>query len=152
MDTNTAWEFLSGLSVGSLVSWIALVGAILGCVSAGAIKLYKFFLKYTELKTKDQVQEEKLNRHEEMLDRINASLEEIKIALEDQKEVTLGQIRSDIVHTCEDALVQGYITPGKLKSVEELYAKYVSIYHGNGYVTTLVKRTRSLPIHGRLDD
>ena len=33
-----------------------------------------------------------------------------------------------------------------------MYEEYVEIFHGNGYVKTLMERVRKLPIVGKLDD
>ena len=79
-------------------------------------------------------------------------LANIKDALDVQKEVNLKQVRYQIVHTCDDAINAGYITAGKLKSVEELYDEYTGIFHGNGYVKTLMEKTRELDIRGKLDE
>jgi hypothetical protein len=73
-------------------------------------------------------------------------------SLDEQKEVNLKQIRHTIVHTCEDALEKGEISINKLRSLEEMYDEYVDIFHGNGYVKTLVMRVRKLKIVGKLDD
>ena len=66
--------------------------------------------------------------------------------------MNLKQIRHTIVHTCEDALDKGEISINKLRSLEEMYDEYVKIFHGNGYVKTLVMRVRKLKIVGKLDD
>ena len=47
---------------------------------------------------------------------------------------------------------KGEISINKLRSLEEMYEEYVEIFHGNGYVKTLMERVRKLPIVGKLDD
>lgn len=84
--------------------------------------------------------------------KINAMLEKIQLSLDEQRDVNLKQIRHTIVHTCEDALERGQISINKLRSLEEMFDEYTGIFHGNGYVKTLVTRVRELEIIGKLDD
>ena len=86
------------------------------------------------------------------IEEIDKSLKTMNKSLDEQKEVNLKQIRHTIVHTCEDALEKGEISINKLRSLEEMYDEYVDIFHGNGYVKTLVMRVRKLKIVGKLDD
>ena len=113
--------------------------------------MYKFFTKYKSLKDENQQQKQTIEEHDKVLEDVNKSLSEIKASLEEQKEVNLKQIRYTIVHSCDDAISLGYITAGKLKSIEELYEEYTTIFHGNGYAKTLVEKTRTLPVKGKLD-
>ena len=118
----------------------------------GAIKLYKIFTKYKEMKDKEHKQEKIIENHGKTLRDIDSTLQEIKKSLDEQKEVNLKQIRHTIVHTCEDALDKGEISINKLRSLEEMYDEYVEIFHGNGYVKTLISRVRKLKIVGKLDE
>ena len=47
---------------------------------------------------------------------------------------------------------KGEISINKLRSLEEMYDEYVKIFHGNGYVKTLVIRVRKLKIVGKIDE
>lgn len=152
MDTKPVWELLSSIPIGTLVAWIIVIAAIITALCTGAIKLYKLFTKYKEAKDKEQKQEEIIANHDKTLRDIDETLKEIKKSLDEQKEVNLKQIRHTIVHTCEDALDKGEISINKLRSLEEMYDEYVEIFHGNGYVKTLVTRVRKLKIVGKLDD
>lgn len=152
MDTKPVWELLSSIPIGTLVAWIIVITAIITALCTGAIKLYKLFTKYKEAKDKEQKQEEIIANHDKTLRDIDETLKEIKKSLDEQKEVNLKQIRHTIVHTCEDALDKGEISINKLRSLEEMYDEYVEIFHGNGYVKTLVTRVRKLKIVGKLDD
>ena len=152
MDTKPVWELLSSIPIGTLVAWIIVIVAIITALCTGAIKLYKLFTKYKEAKDKEQKQEEIIANHDKTLRDIDETLKEIKKSLDEQKEVNLKQIRHTIVHTCEDALDKGEISINKLRSLEEMYDEYVEIFHGNGYVKTLVTRVRKLKIVGKLDD
>lgn len=104
------------------------------------------------MKDKDLKQTEVIINHDNTLREIEKSLQSINKSLEEQKEVNLKQIRHTIVHTCEEALEKGEISINKLRSLEEMYEEYVEIFHGNGYVKTLMERVRKLPIVGKLDD
>ena len=152
MDTKPVWELLSSIPIGTLVAWIIVITAIITALCTGTIKLYKLFTKYKEAKDKEQKQEEIIASHDKTLRDIDETLKEIKKSLDEQKEVNLKQIRHTIVHTCEDALDKGEISINKLRSLEEMYDEYVEIFHGNGYVKTLVTRVRKLKIVGKLDD
>lgn len=152
MDTQSIWDLLSSIPIGTVVAWIVVICAIISALCAGTIKLYKAFEKYKEVKDKNEKQEKIIEVHEKTIEKIGKALAEIKKSLDEQKEVNLKQIRHTIVHTCEDALDKGEISINKLRSLEEMYDEYIEIFHGNGYVKTLVARTRELPIIGKLDE
>lgn len=152
MDTQSIWDLLSSIPIGTIVAWIVVICAIITVLCTGAIKLYKVFTKYKEMKDKDLKQTEVIINHDNTLREIEKSLQSINKSLEEQKEVNLKQIRHTIVHTCEEAIEKGEISINKLRSLEEMYEEYVEIFHGNGYVKTLMERVRKLPIVGKLDD
>lgn len=152
MDTKSVWDLLSSIPIGTIVAWIVVICAIITALCTGTIKLYKIFTKYKEMKDKDKKQTEVIENHEKILCEIDKSLKTMNKSLDEQKEVNLKQIRHTIVHTCEDALEKGEISINKLRSLEEMYDEYVDIFHGNGYVKTLVMRVRKLKIVGKLDD
>lgn len=152
MDTKSVWDLLSSIPTGTIVAWISVICAIIVTLCTGTIKLYKVFTKYKEMKDKDKKQTEIIENHEKILCEIDKSLKTMNKSLDEQKEVNLKQIRHTIVHTCEDALEKGEISINKLRSLEEMYDEYVDIFHGNGYVKTLVMRVRKLKIVGKLDD
>lgn len=152
MDTQSIWDLLSSIPIGTVVAWVVVICAIISALCAGTIKLYKAFEKYKEVKDKNEKQEKIIEVHEKTIEEIGKALTEIKKSLDKQKEVNLKQIRHTIVHTCEDALDKGEISINKLRSLEEMYDEYIEIFHGNGYVKTLVARVRELPIIGKLDE
>lgn len=152
MDTQSIWDLLSSIPIGTVVAWVVVICAIISALCAGTIKLYKVFEKYKEVKDKNEKQEKIIEVHEKTIEEIGKALTEIKKSLDEQKEVNLKQIRHTIVHTCEDALDKGEISINKLRSLEEMYDEYIEIFHGNGYVKTLVARVRELPIIGKLDE
>ena len=152
MDTKSVWDLLSSIPIGTIVAWIVVICAIITALCTGTIKLYKIFTKYKEMKDKDKKQTEVIENHEKILCEIDKSLKTMNKSLDEQKEVNLKQIRHTIVHTCEDALEKGEISINKLRSLEEMDDEYVDIFHGNGYVKTLIIRVRKLKIVGKLDD
>ncbi len=153
MDTQSIWKLLSGISVGQIVAWISVLAAIVTALCTGTIKLYKIFTKYKEAKDKDEIQQGLIDDHDRTLKEIQKSLNSIKQSLDEQKEVNLKQVRYTIVHTCEEALERGEISINKLRSLEEMYEEYVDIFHGNGYVKTLMTRVRKeAKIVGRADE
>lgn len=152
MDTQSIWDLLSGIPIGTLVAWIIVIFAIISILCTVTIRLYKIFEKYKEVKDKNEKQEKIIEGHEKTLEEIEKSLVSIKKSLDEQKEVNLKQIRHTIVHTCEDAIDKGEISINKLQSLEEMFDEYTEIFHGNGYVKTLVKKVRELPVVGNFDE
>ena len=61
-------------------------------------------------------------------------------------------MRHDIVQAGENAIANESITIRQFRALEELYEVYHDERHGNGYVSTLMKKVRDLPIIGKLDD
>lgn len=153
MDTQSVWKLLSGISVGQIVAWIAVLATIITFLCTGTIKLYKIFTKYKETKDRDETQQALIEGHDETLREIQSALESIQESLEEQKEVNLKQVRYTIVRTCEEALDRGEISINKLRSLEEMYEEYIDIFHGNGYVKTLMTRVRKgVNIIGKIDE
>lgn len=152
MDTNSVWVFLSQVSIGTVVAWVIVIFTIIAVICAGTIKLYNVFVKYQKLKDENENQKKTIEKHDKILIDLDESLKKINISMEEQKEVNLKQLRHTIVHTCDDALAEGAITAGKLKSMEEMYEEYINIFHGNGYVKTMVQKVRTLPVRGQLDE
>lgn len=152
MDTASIWAMLSEIKIGSLIAWCAVIIAIITAIVKGTMRLFTFFAKYKKLKDENEKQSELLKEHDQTLQKINSCLEKINLRLDEQSEVNLKSIRHTIIHTCYDAIAAGEIQVGKLKSLEEMFEEYTRIFHGNGYVKTLVERVRELPIVGSLDE
>lgn len=152
MDTKSVWDLLSSISIGTAIAWITVIFAIITFISTGTVKTYQLFEKYKKAKDENENQEAVIQSHDNTLKEIEKALLEIKDSLNEQKEVNLKQIRHTIVHTCEEALEKGEISINKLRSLEEMYEEYVEVFHGNGYVKTLVYKVRKLKVVGKLDD
>lgn len=151
MDTNSVWNLLSSIPIGTVVAWIVVVLAIIAAICAGAIKLYKIFDKYRKTKDRNEEQRKTIEKHEKMFSEVNESLKQITVSLEEQKAVNLRQLRYSIVRLCDDAVANQKISAGKLRALEEMYDEYTNIFQGNGYVKTMVVKARTLPVEGKLD-
>lgn len=152
MDAQPFWSWLSSIPFGTIIAWVIGISTIIAVLCTGTIKMYKLFTKYKEAKDKDEKQEKAIAEHDNTLKEINVTLKSIQNSLDEQKEVNLKQLRHTIVQTCEEALEKGEISINKLRSLEEMYEEYVKIFHGNGYVKTLVMRVRKLRIVGKTDE
>ena len=116
MDTAPVIKTLSDIPIGTYIAWGAVIVSIIGVIVAATIKLYKVFDKYRSLKEENLAQVKMLQKHDQILGEIDDSLKKITASLDEQKEVNLKQIRYTIVHTCDEALSDGYISAGKLRS------------------------------------
>ena len=152
MDTNSIWDLLSNVTIGTAIAWVIVISAIVATIMTGTVKTYQLFEKYKEAKDKTEKQESIIKSHDNTLRDINVTLQEIKESLNEQKDVNLRQIRHTIVHTCEEALDKGEISINKLRSLEEMYEEYVDVFHGNKNKKTLVYKVRKLKVVGKLDD
>lgn len=152
MDTKPVWEAILSIPVGSIVTWVAVISAIITAIVTGTIKLYKVFSKLKALRDADAAKTEKLQKHDEWMASLDERLATIQDALKVQSEVNLKQLRYQIVHICEESINAGYISAGKLKLLEELNEEYTSVFHANGYVKTMVKKVRELEVRGNLEE
>ncbi len=150
MDTQPVWETILNIPIGTIVAWITVIAAIITAIITTTIKFYKVFSKVKALRDADLEKAEKLQKHDELMGVIEERLARIQSALDEQKEVNLKQVRYQIVHTCDEALSLGYISAGKLKSLEEIYEEYTNVFHGNGYVATMMQKVRELEVRGGL--
>lgn len=152
LNTSDIWEMIGNIPIGKVVVWGLVICSIIASLYKAISKLYGLFEKYKALHEENERQRKVINNHDIVLSEINKSLEEIKHSFDELNDVNLKQIRYAIVHTCDDAISAGYITAGKLRSVEELFEEYTNVFHGNGYVKTLVEKVRILPVKGRIDE
>ena len=152
MDEASVWAMLSAIPIGTVVAWIAVIGAILVALGVGIVKLYRLFTKYRELKDKDKEQKQKIDEYGEALLEIRANMADMKDKLDEQSHVNLKQVRYSIIQICDNALADGQISAWKLRLLTELYDEYIGVFHANGYIKEIVERTLELPIVGKLDD
>ena len=149
---SAIWEVILNVPVGKLLAWIIVIASIVGAIVGLTIKLYKVFSKVHELKSADEKKSQMLEELYGKMQEIHEQLCSVQDNLNVQREVNLKQVRYQIVHTCDDAISAGSISAGKLKSLEELYEEYTNIFHGNGYVKTIMIKVRKLPVTGNLDE
>lgn len=146
MDTEDVWGLLSGISVGTMDAWIIIICAIISAFCTGAIKVYRIFEKYKEVRERNDRQEQTIKKHEDLLAKFDEALKQIQKSLDEQRDVNLKQIRYILVQNCEECIENKKISVNKLKSLEEMYEEYIEVFHGNGYVKILMEKTRDLPI------
>ena len=89
--------------------------------------------------------------HDEQLKLINDKLSCIQDNLTKRDKADLKSMRYSIVRAGEEYVSMGKITIRQLRALEELFEDYHD-KHGNGYVTTLMRKVRALPVIGRLDE
>ena len=146
MDTQSVWNLLAAIPAGKIVAWGIVICAIITAIVTGVVKLYKLFTKYKEMQDKEKKQNEKIEEFDKTLKSVNDSLREINDSLKIQKDVDLKLIRHFIVEKCISALERGEISASSLASLEEMFEEYERVFHGNGYVKTLMIKVRKLPV------
>jgi len=145
--SKSVLEGLAEVPIGTIIAWAIAISIILGTIITGVVKLYKVFTKYRDLKDKNEAQKEFVQTLAERQEETKTILKSIQKSLEEQREVNYKQLKYFIVTGCTEALSKGYVTSEQLKSLEEMFEEYVSIYKGNGYVKGLMERVRKLDIH-----
>lgn len=152
MNTKSIWEILASIPIGTIVAWVIVITAIISALCTIVIRLYKAFDKTHKLKEENDNFKSLVEKHTKQLANFETTLNEIKLALDEQRDVNLRQIRHEIVNSCEIALKNNYITTSSLCSLEEMYEEYKNIFHGNGYVKTLIEKVRKLKVEENFED
>lgn len=152
MNTDSVWSILQAIPIGTVVAWIVVFITIISAICALIIKLYKIFEKTHQLKEENDDFKTLVESHTERLNQFGKTLSEIKNALDEQKEVNLKELRHEIVRSCELALKNNVISTSALCSLEEMYEEYKNVFHGNGYVKTLIEKVRKLDIDKDFED
>ena len=146
MDTQSVWDVLSAIPIGTIVAWVVVILAIITAICTAAVKLYKVFSKYKELKDRNEKQIAQIQQHEELLKEINSVLESIKKTIMEEKEVQGRRLRHDITKRCNRAIEDGHITLSMLKSIDEMFEDYDKVYKQNHWVHQLVDKVHTLNI------
>jgi len=164
MDTNSVWELLSSISIGTVVAWIIVISVIIGVICTGTIKLYKVFTKYKNVKDENENLKHNVEKHEGQLkefqtqlenmnQNINEQLLEIKEALCEQRETKIKELRHNITVSGEKALADKEMTVRQWRSLHEMVDEYMNKYKQNSYVESLmIKVDRDVAVIGRLDE
>lgn len=152
MDTDSVWELLSSISVGTIAAWIMVIMSIIGALCAVIIKLYKAFEKYHQVVDENEALRTMVQRHDDCLEEILKKLNDIQEDIKKREKTDFKKLRHSIVRAGEEAVTNKAITIRALKSLEELYTDYHDNKHGNSYVSTLMTKVRLLPVEGKLDE
>lgn len=157
-STQTVWDFLSNIPIGTIVAWVIVICAIIGFLCGLAVKLYKVFSKYREVKDENEKFKQASKTHDEKIDKLSEKLDKVYSEIEMQKQMNYKQIRHSIVRACDEAIRTKRISPSKYKSLMEMYDEYVIVFADmkpNGYVHKLVDRVsdpNEVTIIGKLDE
>lgn len=164
MDTETVLNWLSNISVGTI---IAVVTAI-GIIGAGIWKVISMIIhlhdSYTEIREERDQLKQKVEDHDRELEDIKGQfagaiegitqqLSEIKYALDEQRETKIKELRHQITVAAETALANGTMTVREWTSLHEMVDEYVNKYHQNWYVKPLIAKVdQDVHVIGRLDE
>jgi len=157
MNEDIAWNTLSKIPVGTIVSWIILITIIITGFSMFIIKLYKIFEKSKSIRDENDEYRTLVKKHDEALELIRQELKCIMNEQNETKKRELKKLRHSIVRSGEEAISNNCITIRRLKSLEELYDDYTSFKdengkQANGYVRSLMVKVRRLKVIGKLDE
>lgn len=157
MNSDIAWNFLANISVGTIISWLCLLGISFSVVAAITIKIYKLFEKSRNIKEENDEFKQLVKNHENTLKEITEELKCIRKEQERSKGSELKRLRHSIIKTGEEAISNKYITIRGLKSIEELYEDYTNFKDengnpANGFVKSLMVKVRLLNVIGKLDE
>lgn len=151
MGTKDVIQTLSSIPIGTIIAWVTVIVGIITAIVTGTIKLYKAFEKTHEMKEENLEFRKIVKDHDEQLKLINDKLSCIQDNLTKRDKADLKSMRYSIVRAGEEYVSMGKITIRQLRALEELFEDYHD-KHGNGYVTTLMRKVRALPVIGRLDE
>lgn len=151
METTDVIQTLSSIPIGTIIAWVTVIVGIIAAIVTGTIKLYKAFEKTHEMKEENLEFRKMVKDHDEQLKLINDKLSCIQDNLTKRDKADLKSMRYSIVRAGEEYVSMGKITIRQLRALEELFEDYHD-KHGNGYVTTLMRKVRALPVIGRLDE
>lgn len=151
METKDVIQFLSSIPIGTIIAWFTVIVGIITAIVMGTIKLYKAFEKTHEMKEENIEFRKMVKDHDEQLKMINDKLTCIQDKLDKRDIADLRRMRYSIVRAGEEYVSNGEITIRQLRALEEMFEDYHE-KHGNGYVTTLMRKVRALPVIGKLDE
>jgi uncharacterized membrane-anchored protein YhcB (DUF1043 family) len=164
MDTNSVWELLSSISIGTVIAWITVFIAIICAICTGTIKLYNIFAKYKDVTDEDKELKHNVEEHEkqlkeikqqlvEMTENFNKQFTDIKETLNEQNDTEITKLRHSITECGENALANKKMTVRQWTSLHEMCDRYTNKYHQNSYVKSLLDKVdRDVEIIGKLDE
>ena len=151
MKTNDVVAILSSIPIGTIIAWITVIGGMLTGICAGTIKLYKLFEKTHEMKEENEEFIRLVKAHDEQLQAIKQSIDVIQDTLDRREKSEIKRLRYSLIRAMEEYVSKGEITIRQLMSLEESFEDYHN-HNGNGYVTTMMRKVRALPVKGKLDE
>ena len=151
MKTNDVVAILSSIPIGTIIAWITVIGGMLTGICAGTIKLYKLFEKTHEMKEENEEFIRLVKSHDEQLLAIKQSIDVIQDTLDRREKSEIKRLRYSLIRAMEEYVSKGEITIRQLTSLEESFEDYHN-HNGNGYVTTMMRKVRALPVKGKLDE
>lgn len=158
MDTQSVWEILAQIPIGTIVAWVVVIAAIIAALCTGIFKTYKAFSKYRELKEENERYRKLVEYNSETLKKIDEKFDKMNKQFEAQRKINYKQVRFDIIRTCVEAINTGQISANKYKSLIEMYDEYVEVFSDmkpNGYVHNQINRVKDpqqVKIVGTLDE
>lgn len=151
METKDVIQLLSSIPIGTIIAWFVVFSGIIAAVATGTIRLYKAFEKTHKMKEENDEFRKMVKDHDVQLKSMGETLNCIQKKLEEREKVELSKLRYSIVRAGEEYVSNSSITIRQLKALEEMFEEYHG-KHGNGYVTTLMRKVRALPVIGKLDE
>lgn len=151
-QTQEVVSTLSSIPVGTIVAWLLVIAGIITAIVTATIKLYKAFEMTHKLKEENDEFRKMVLDHDEKLKIIAEKVNQIKDSIDDQEKSELKKLRYSLVRAGEEYVSTNQITIRQLRSLEEMYSDYHDKHQGNGYVTTLMRKVRALPVIGELDE
>lgn len=152
MTKGDILKYLSSIPIGTVVAWVLVALMFCGTILVIFKKLYRVFEETQRYKDDRDAMAKMVQVHDAQLEQIISQLKCIQDSLDKHDNIELKRMRHDIVQAGEYAMAKGSITIRQLRALEELYESYHDDRHGNGYVTTLMKKVRGVPVIGKLDD
>ena len=164
MDTESILNWLSDISVGTIIAVITVVGIIGAGVWKAVSAIIHLYDSYTEIREERDQLRQKVEDHDREIEDIKGQfagaiegitqqLSEIKYALDEQRETKIKELRHQITVAAETALANTTMTVREWTSLHEMVDEYVNKYHQNWYVKPLIAKVdRDVHVIGRLDE
>lgn len=163
-STESIWQFLGDIPIGTVISWCIVIFAIIGAICALAIKLYKVFDKYQKIRDENEHLKATVEEHDnqlvsirkemkEMKEDIVNELKKIRQSQEESRETKIKELRHSIITSGEKAIADKNMTIRQWKSLHDMANEYIHKYNQNSYAKSLVEKVdRDVEVIGQLDE
>lgn len=145
-DAKSIWEMLGAIPIGTIVLWFGIAATIVGCISAAAIKLFKYYDRFKNVKDEKEQLKSTVTELNESIGEIRNEIKALVKKQEEQEMTTILDLRYTLVTAGERARRHGKITSRELAIFMEQYDRYENVYHQNSYVHTLKEIVEKLPV------